>query len=89
MSRPRSHDFPPLTKEELSSLGTDPAGNPFPPLLTVDQAAELLQVPKATIYAWSSQGRLKGCAKRAGKHLRLHRNRLLTHFVNGGLTHNE
>ncbi len=85
MPRDISQDFPPLTKEELTSTWSDPAGNPFPPLLTVDQAAELLQVPKATIYAWSSQGRLKGCARRAGKHLRLLRDRLLAHFAKGGL----
>ncbi|MCC7421865.1 MAG: helix-turn-helix domain-containing protein [Planctomycetaceae bacterium] len=61
----------------------------YPPVLTVDQAAELLRVPKSTLYAWSSQGRLKGCGRRVGKHLRLFRDRLLTHLFNGAFDNGE
>lgn len=57
----------------------------FPPLLTVDQAAALLQVPKQTVYAWSSQGRLDGCKTRAGKHLRFLRDRLVQTLSEGKL----
>lgn len=52
----------------------------FPPILNPDQAAELLQVPKQTIYDWSSRGLLTGCRARVGKHLRLHRDRLVAQF---------
>ncbi|MCA9118409.1 MAG: helix-turn-helix domain-containing protein [Planctomycetaceae bacterium] len=57
----------------------------FPPLLTVDQAAELLQVPKATIYDWRSRGLLKGCCRRVGKHLRFFRDHLVRKAMNEGI----
>lgn len=57
----------------------------YPPVLTLDQAAALLQIPKGTLYSWSSQGRLKGCGRRVGKHLRIFRDRLLSKLFNEGL----
>ncbi len=57
----------------------------YPPLLTVDQAAALLAVPKATIYAWRSQGKLTGCSQRLGKHLRFFRDRLIQKVMNDGV----
>ena len=57
----------------------------YPPILTVDQAANLLQVPKGTIYDWHSRGMLKGCCRRLGKHLRFFRDRLLLLVFNQGL----
>lgn len=57
----------------------------FPPILSVELAAELLHVPKATIYDWSSRGLLGSCAQKAGKHLCIARD-LLVHLVfTGGL----
>jgi excisionase family DNA binding protein len=47
------------------------------PVLTVTQAAELAQVQVGTLYDWSSRGKLAGCARRAGRHLRIHRDRFL------------
>ena len=47
--------------------------------------ARLLQVPKATIYDWSSRGLLRGCGRKVGKHLRLFRDRLITKIFNDGL----
>ncbi len=75
-----------LTKAELASAFADPhwAGL-YPPVLTVDHAAGLLQVPKGTIYEWSSRGLLRGCGRRVGKHLRIFRDRLLTKVFNEGL----
>jgi excisionase family DNA binding protein len=75
-----------LTKGEISSAFADPhwAGE-YPPVLSVDQAARLIQVPKATIYDWSHRGRLRGCSRRVGKHLRFFRDRLLTRIFNEGL----
>ena len=57
----------------------------FPPLLTVDEAAQLVQVPKQTVYAWSSQGLLKGCSRKAGKHLRILRDKFILKIFNEGL----
>lgn len=75
-----------LTKAEIVSAFADPnwAGE-YPPVLSVEQAARLLQVPKATIYDWSSRGLLRGCSRRMGKHLRLFRDRLITRVFNEGL----
>ena len=57
----------------------------YPPLLTIDQAAELLDVPKATLYQWRSEGRLTGTVQRVGKHLRFFRDRLLLKVMNRGV----
>ncbi|MCE9560840.1 MAG: helix-turn-helix domain-containing protein [Planctomycetes bacterium] len=57
----------------------------FPPFLTVEMAAELVQVPKQTIYTWSSQGLLGGCSCRAGKYLRILRDKFILKLVNEGL----
>ncbi len=54
--------------------------NEWPPVLTVEQAAALLHVSKSTLYEWHRRGRLKGCCRRRGKHLRFLRNRLIQAF---------
>lgn len=41
----------------------------FPPALDVPQAARLAHVSEGTIYNWSSQRLLKGCASRKGGRL--------------------
>ncbi|MDB5307238.1 MAG: DNA-binding protein [Gemmataceae bacterium] len=75
-----------LTDREVPALFSDPGwAAKFPPVLTLDQAAELIQLPKQTLYAWSSQGRLRGCSRRAGKHLRILRNKFIQKLFNEGL----
>ena len=75
-----------LTPAEAAALFAAPhLADRFPPLLTVDQVADLFQVPKQTVYAWSSQGRLDGCARRAGRHLRVNRDRLIQLYSEGKL----
>ncbi len=75
-----------ITKDEIAeSFATGDWSSRYPPVLTVDQAAELLQVPKATIYAWRSQGSLPGCCQRLGKHLRFFRDRLVLKVMNDGI----
>lgn len=75
-----------LTAREVPGLFSDAAwATTFPPILTVDQAAALAQVPKQTVYAWSSQGMLKGCSRRAGKHLRILRDRFVQRLFNEGV----
>ena len=86
MSRRQLSAFPPLTPAELRSALDDPHwATKFPPVLTVDQTAELLQVPKATVYDWSSRGLLRGCSRRVGKHLRIWRDRLLISVFTKGI----
>jgi excisionase family DNA binding protein len=66
-----------LSPREVAATFADPAiSATYPPILTVDQAAALLQVPKATLYDWSSRGLLRGCSRRVGKYLRFYRDRL-------------
>jgi excisionase family DNA binding protein len=82
------HEHPSLglTKAEISApFATGVWAEKFPPVLTVEQAAELVQVPEATLYDWSSRGQLHGCATRAGKHLRFFRDRLLQKIFNEGI----
>lgn len=75
-----------LTKKELTEAFSDPYwSKKFPPLMTIGQAAELLQIPKATIYEWRSRGRLQGCCRKVGKHLRFFRDRLVTRLFNEGI----
>ena len=76
-----------LSRVEIASAFADPNwASQCPPVLSVEQAARLLQVPKATIYDWSSRGLLCGCGRRVGKYLRLFRDRLIVRIFNEGLT---
>jgi excisionase family DNA binding protein len=75
-----------VTPQELANAFADPAwAGKFPPLLDVDQAAELMRVSKLTIYDWSSRGLLRGCGRKVGKRLRFFRDRLLVRALNEGL----
>jgi hypothetical protein len=75
-----------LTPKEIAASFADPLwGARFPPVLDIDQAAELLHTPKATIYDWSSRGYLKGCCRPVGKRLLFWRDRLLHLIFNEGL----
>ena len=67
-----------LSANEIQqAFGDSDWGKQFPPVLNVDQAAELAGVPKKTIYEWSSRGLLKSCAKRFGRRLRIFRDRFI------------
>lgn len=55
----------------------------YPPVLTIQQAAEMLQVPVGTLRDWRSRGLLGSCCRRRGKHLRFLRDQLIDWFFNG------
>jgi excisionase family DNA binding protein len=75
-----------LTDREIASTFADPLwAERFPPVMTVKQAAELLQIPVDTIYQWRSRELLKGCCRKIGKHLRFYRDRLVKKVFNEGL----
>ena len=79
----RDTDFPPFTRTELEAAFSDSeASRRFPPVLSVAQAADLLQVPVATIHDWSSRGLLRRCARKIGKHLRISRDRFMQQAFN-------
>lgn len=72
-----------LSAREISAAFADPeVAKQFPPILTIDQAADLLQIPKATLYDWRSRGLLNGCSRRIGKHIRFFRDRLINRLFN-------
>lgn len=75
-----------LTPQEITNAFQDPVwAERFPPFLNAKQAADLLQIPLHTLYAWSSAGQLKGCGRRLGKGLRFSRDRLISKLFNEGL----
>ncbi len=66
-----------LTATEIAHAFHGMWAEKFPPVLTVDQAAALAGIPKGTIYDWKSEGKLKDCAHRKGKRLRIFRDRFI------------
>ena len=75
-----------LTAQEVTNAFSDPMwAAKYPPVMTVDQVAALLQVPKLTVYDWNSRGLLRSSCRKTGKHLRFFRDRLLTLIFNEGL----
>lgn len=77
-----------LSNKEIDALFVEPTwAERFPPVLSVKQAVELVQVPRQTIYDWSSRGLLGDCSFKAGKHLRIFRNRFLKLLASGGFSH--
>ena len=74
-------------REVIQAFANAPCSERFPPLLTIDQAAELLHVPVATIYAWRSQGGMHRSCRKVGKHLRFFRGRLVLTVFNDGVAH--
>ena len=75
-----------LTDDETKELFADPFwAEKFPPILNVEQAAQLINVPIATIYDWSSRGLLDSCKRKTGRHLRILRDRYVKQLFNEGL----
>jgi hypothetical protein len=67
-----------LTSAELASMFADePWREHFKPVLSVESAASLADVPIATIYDWSSRGLMRGFARKRGKRLRILRDRFV------------
>ena len=72
-----------IDQTELDHAFFDNSGGRFPPVLNVQQAAELLHVSINTIYEWSSKGYLKGCGRKRGKRLFFWRDRLISELFGG------
>jgi len=64
-----------LTQDEL-----DPALRNVPPVLTPEEAADLLRIKVSTLYRHVSEGRYGSAVKR-GKPLRFWRDRLVQEFM--------
>ncbi|MEO1996455.1 MAG: helix-turn-helix domain-containing protein, partial [Planctomycetaceae bacterium] len=79
-----------LSKQEIAAMFANEADRElFPPILNVEQAANLAQVPTATIYDWSSRGLLQPCRRKVGRHLRFMRDRFIDLLFNKGLNSND
>lgn len=79
-----------LTAKEITAAFADPQwAKQFPPVMTLDQAADLLQIPKDTLYSWRSRGLLDTCSSKLGKRVRFIRDRLLRVAFNQGFSHAE
>lgn len=52
-------------------------------ILTVDEAAELLKIPRSSVYKLAQQGKIP--AKKVGRHWRFHRTTLVN-WISGNLT---
>ena len=79
-----------LTDQEIkAAFAAGPWAERFPPLLTITQAAELLQVPKSTLYDWRSRGLLNRCSRRLGKRVLFVRDRLLQCLFNEGFSNHD
>lgn len=75
-----------LTDREVAASFADVGvAEKYPPVMTIEQVAELLQTPVNTIYQWRSQGRLATCCRKVGKHLRFYRDRLVKKVFNEGI----
>jgi hypothetical protein len=73
-----------LTADELTTnFASGPWAEKYPPILTIAQAAEMLQVPVGTLRFWRTTGRLNGCSRRYGRVLRFYRDRLIRWFFEG------
>ena len=75
-----------LTDREITAVFTEPdMAQRFPPVLTLDQASDLLQVPVGTLRDWRSRGLLGCCCRKVGRHVRFYRDRLLKLAFNEGI----
>jgi hypothetical protein len=75
-----------LSAAEISAAFSDPFwAAKFPPIMTTEQAVELLHIPLGTIYSWRSRGLLGKCSRKTGKYVLFWRDRLIKLIFNEGL----
>ncbi|MCA9054836.1 MAG: helix-turn-helix domain-containing protein [Planctomycetaceae bacterium] len=76
-------------REVASMFAADTDAQRYPPILTLEEAADLLRIPVGTVRDWRSRGLLDGCCTRVGKRVRFLRNRLVQHVFSRGLRPDE
>lgn len=80
----RDRGYVKLSADELTAtFAVGPWATDYPPILTIAQAADMLQVPVGTLRFWRTTGRLNGCSRRYGRVLRFYRDRLIRWFFEG------
>lgn len=60
--------------------------NPSSDILTVDEAAELLKIPRSSVYKLAQEGKLP--AQKVGRHWRFHRTTILR-WISGTIKFDE
>jgi excisionase family DNA binding protein len=68
---------------KMSSSEISAAFGHLPTVISVQEAADALKIPKKTVYEWSSQGRLVACARKRGKRLLILRDKFFSEVFNG------
>lgn len=75
-----------LTDKEIAlTFGVPLWAERYPPVLSHEQAANLLQVPPETLRDWRRRGLLAGCCRKIGRHVRYYRDRIIKHLFNDDL----
>lgn len=57
--------------------------NRYPPLISVEQAAEIAHAPPATIHGWSADGAFDGFKARSGRRILLQRDCFVRYVLYG------
>jgi excisionase family DNA binding protein len=75
---------PKIDAEAVRQLFDNSVGKDhFPPVLSPQQAAALLNISVHTLYQWLSKGYLKGCSRRRGKRVFIWRDALVVGLFRG------
>ena len=72
-----------LSTAEIEQAFAEGPGTQFPPILTIAQLAELVQLSPKTLYEWIGKGRLNGAFRKRGKHILIWRDRAIDILFNG------
>jgi hypothetical protein len=76
-----------LSQAEISAMFADPAwSSRFPPILDLEQAAELARVPLETLRSWRSRGLLGDCSHKPGKRVLIVRDRFVAWLFGSDVT---
>ena len=72
-----------LKDQEIAHAFCDPdIAARYGPVLTLEEAAELVRLPLGTMRDWRSRGLLASCAIKTGRHVRLWRDRFIKAVFN-------
>lgn len=72
-----------LTTDEIRHPFEGAWGDRYPPVLSVEQASDLLGISVKTLYEWRAKGRLDGTCRKRGKHLFFWRDKIIDIIFNG------
>lgn len=74
----RRRRSPQLSVDEIQRALGD-----YPPIITVKQLAQILNLSESTIYFWISRDRLRGAMRKRGRHNLIWRDRVISLIFDG------